>query len=284
MPPASPRRVLLVEKSVPHQHLVTEILAQDGYDVTVATSGNDALTRLADGYAPDVIFLAYDLDDMTGLQVFHIYQFGVSNPAPVFFITDNPSASVLAQLRDSGVTEVINKPVRSAEIIAAMVKTAEAQQKARTGLQVVATHHGDLPATAHTSATPDLRVVPMRYLDPDVIAELDAIGRRPEFLVELFGHAITDIERITPALGSAIECERWADIRKAAHALKGVAQQMGAIQLARIASLLIQLEGQVSASEWRRLRAELSSISAKTIEALLEEQAEATRKIRIKPG
>jgi len=249
-----PLRILVVDDNVTNLHLLREILEQDGHVVSIAESGQAALDLLATpDAAPDVIFLDYNLGDMDGVQVLQVYHFGVRDPAPVFFITADTSADTMARLRDTDACGIISKPVRLAEI-----------------REVLADTFPEGTAGAEVRATPGLRAVPILYLDADVLAEVAAISTRPAFLGEMIDHAVRDIERTTAGLIAALGDAQWDEVKKLAHALKGVAHQMGAFRLKNTAVSIMQTDIAGLEAVRTKLATELSDVSANSVVALRE--------------
>lgn len=245
-------RILVVDDNVTNLHLLREILEQDGHAVSIAASGQEALDLLATPeQAPDVIFLDYNLGDMDGIQVLQVYRFGVRDPAPVFFLTADTSADTTARLRDTDACGIIGKPVRLAEI-----------------REVLADTFPDGTPAAETRAAPGLRAVPILYLDAEVLAEVAAISKRPEFLGEMIDHAVLDIERSTAGLLDALGDAQWDEVKKLAHALKGVAHQMGAFRLKNTAISIMQTDIAGLEAMRTKLAMELSDVSANSIAAL----------------
>ncbi len=249
-----PLRILVVDDNVTNLHLLREILEQDRHVVTVAESGQSALDLLATpDLAPDVIFLDYNLGDMDGIQVLQVYHFGVRDPAPVFFLTADTSADTTARLRDTDACGIIGKPVRLAEIREVLAETFP---------------EGDAGASAKTS--PGLRAVPILYLDAEVLAEVASISKRPAFLGEMIDRAVRDIERNTTGLIAALGDEQWNEVKKLAHALKGVAHQMGAFRLKNTATSIMQTDIAGLEAVRTKLATELADVSANSVAALLE--------------
>ncbi len=254
----TPRRILVVDDNVTNLHLLREILEQDGHTVSVAESGQAALDLLGGaGPGPEIIFLDYNLGDMDGMQVLQVYHFGVSQPAPVFFLTADMSPDTVARLRGSAARGVLGKPVRLKEIREVLAKVfpdgnagegAQAAQKAASGL----------------------RAVPVVYVDIEVLAEVAAVSKRPEFLKEMLDRAILDIERTSAALQTALNGEQWDEVKKLAHALKGVAQQMGAFKLKNTATAIMQMDIASLEASRRKLSIELADVSANSAAALRE--------------
>jgi two-component system sensor histidine kinase RpfC len=245
-------RIMVVDDNVTNLHLMREILEQDGHAVSIADSGQTALDLLAmPEQAPDVIFLDYNLGDMDGIQVLQVYHFGVRDPAPVFFLTADTSADTTARLRDTDACGIIGKPVRLAEI-----------------REVLADTFPDGTPAAETRATPGLHAVPILYLDTEVLAEVAAISQRPAFLGEMIEHAVRDIERTTAGLIAALGDAQWDEVRKLAHALKGVAHQMGAFRLKNTAISIMQTDIAGLEAMRTKLAMELSDVSVNSIAAL----------------
>ena len=254
-----PLQILVVDDNVTNLHLLREILEQDGHVVSIAESGQAALDLLATpGLAPDVIFLDYNLGDMDGIQVLQVYRFGVRDPAPVFFITADTSADTMARLRDTDACGIIGKPVRLAEIREVLADTFP---------------EGTSAADARTAH--GLRAVPILYLDAEVLAEVAAISTRPAFLGEMIDHAVRDIERTTAGLLAALGDAQWDEVKKLAHALKGVAHQMGAFRLKNTAVSIMQTDIAGLEAVRTKLATELADVSANSIAALRDWRAAA---------
>ncbi len=249
-----PMQILVVDDNVTNLHLLREILEQDGHAVSIADSGQAALDLLATPeQAPDVIFLDYNLGDMDGIQVLQVYHFGVRDPAPVYFLTADTSADTMARLRDTDACGIIGKPVRLAEI-----------------REVLADTFPEGTSGADAKASPGLRAVPILYLDAEVLADVAAISKRSAFLGEMIDHAVRDIERTTAGLLDALGDAQWDEVKKLAHALKGVAHQMGAFRLKNTTISIMETDIAGLEAVRTKLAMELSDVSASSVAALRE--------------
>src|SRR5258708_4745502 len=63
------KRILVVEDDVTTQVFVRRVLVKAGHVVSVATNGNDALSRLKHGPRPHLILLDLIMEGMDGWQV-----------------------------------------------------------------------------------------------------------------------------------------------------------------------------------------------------------------------
>lgn len=254
----TPHRILVVDDNVTNLHLLREILEQDGHAVSIAESGQAALDLLGGpGPGPEIIFLDYNLGDMDGMQVLQVYHFGISQPAPVFFLTADMSPDTVARLRGSAARGIIGKPVRLKEIRDVLAK-------------VFVDGNAGESAQGGQKSQSALRAVPVVYVDVEVLAEVAAVSKRPEFLREILDRAILDIERTAAALQAALSGEQWDEVKKLAHALKGVAQQMGAFKLKNTAVAIMQMDIASLQASRRRLSTELADVSTNSAAALRE--------------
>ena len=106
---------------------------------------------------------------------------------------------------------------------------------------------GGTPAPAPIAG--DMPAPPLR---PQLLNELAGVSEDPAFMrgfvdecVRDAGRSLNEIER-TAAQGA------WEEAREAAHALKGVAENLGADALAAQASELMRAPDALLAREWRR--------------------------------
>jgi two-component system, response regulator, stage 0 sporulation protein F len=93
------KKILLVEDDRHLQFLIREELADDGYDVAVASNGREALTLLLDEGSdePDLIILDIRMPKMDGLDTFgHILKSRIDKPVIIHSAyasyRDNPIA------------------------------------------------------------------------------------------------------------------------------------------------------------------------------------------------
>ena len=63
------KRILCVDDEISIRQLFNEELTEAGYDVDTAGSGEEALSKLRGGPAPDLVLLDIRMEDMTGLDV-----------------------------------------------------------------------------------------------------------------------------------------------------------------------------------------------------------------------
>ena len=112
-------RVLVVERDSPEQLRLVRGLSDAGFDVHAATTGESAL-RQVHASAFDGMTLHLDLPDQRGLELLgRMRSLGSRREAPVLGVTaPSPGGDSVA----FAVANVLSKPIRTAEIVAAMAQ------------------------------------------------------------------------------------------------------------------------------------------------------------------
>lgn len=218
------KRILIADDNATNLILIKELLERDGHQITVASTGQEALDILS-LLNVDLIFLDYNMEDIDGFKVLQIYRFGKLNAAPAFFLTADTTTGTADKLRDCGAIGILHKPITSNGLRQAIAQVFEAE-----------------PITIQPGPTPaSLKPIPSQYIDHSVIADLQTLCPRPEFLTEVLENAVLDIERNCSALLTALDAENATQIHDSAHALKGVSDSIGAVRLSVLAKKLMKI-------------------------------------------
>ncbi len=67
----APKRILIVEDDFMIRETIAELLREEGYEITCAPNGLEALRLLADGAPPDLILLDLMMPIMNGWELRH---------------------------------------------------------------------------------------------------------------------------------------------------------------------------------------------------------------------
>jgi CheY-like chemotaxis protein len=106
--------VLVVEDEADLRAIVATVLVEEGYQVTLARDGAEAVERLRRD-RPDVILLDLRLPRLDGASVLAAYRAMPGPHAPVIAFSALPDAAEAAE--DLGVSDVLPKPFRVADLI-----------------------------------------------------------------------------------------------------------------------------------------------------------------------
>lgn len=264
---STPKQVLVAEDNETNLILLRELLEIDGHEVTTCASGTEALEILAEREF-DLILLDYNLGDMDGVRVLQTYQFGRSQTAPALFLTADTTqltAKRMSECIDG--TAVLYKPVSLAKLRNAMRAFDSAEHAAPESAEV----QQNKPESEARLARPALTGVAVTALDRDVIAELKTVSHRAEFFPNLLREAEHDMVRSVQHIVEALARRQHGVIRDAAHALKGVSGNVGAVRVHALASALMTASGDELDNGAERWSADVSEALRITIAALHRE-------------
>ena len=258
------KRILVVDDNTTILTLIREMLLRDRHEVLTARNGSEALEVLSSRDV-DVIFLDFNMGDMDGAKVLQLYRFGRLKTAPTFFLTADATAATAARLGSAGAAGVLHKPVTADDLrraIAQVCGDVSDQSPKPGGVPTLSA-----PTIAAPSPAP-LTTIPTQYIDHSVLDGLRSMSERPEFLIDVVGSALSDIERNVQALLQALNAQDSETARDRAHALKGVCASIGATRLETLASRLMRVTTEELIQSGSRLRTDVSETSRHSVAAL----------------
>ncbi|HEY3666039.1 MAG TPA: EAL domain-containing response regulator [Polyangiaceae bacterium] len=128
-------RVLLVDDDSAVRNALRRVLERRGYDVVTASSGVEALERLAAG-GFDVLISDVRMPGMTGLGLLRAVR-GYDLDLPVILVTGNPDLASAAEAVEHGAFHYLIKPVESERLGQVLERAATAGRMARVKREYV---------------------------------------------------------------------------------------------------------------------------------------------------
>jgi len=236
-------RVLVAEDNAINREVIERLLRYAGIEVSLAATGREALQLLRGREAaPDLIIMDVQMPDMDGLTATRALR-GEGRDLPVVAFTAGVFAAERELCKAAGMSDFIAKPIDVDELAAVLTRWLPARgaglaPQADEENPPAAAQDFDFPGIALDQALP-------RFLGRrDVLARardafLGQHGASPERLAQL--NAESD----------------WAQMARIAHALKGAAGNLGALELAARA---LELEQALQAQDRSRIAALIQSI------------------------
>ncbi len=263
---ADRQRLLIVDDNETNCYLLQELLQKEGHSVVTASSGEDALQILSNGEHFDLLLLDYNLGEMDGSVVLQTYRFGRRHPAPAYFLTADATGLTAEKLKNTGALGVLTKPVRAQELRQAIEFACGTTVP---GQDRPSPRPGFAEKMQTSSSEPThLRPVPIVFIDMAVINRLKQIGTRRAFFKELLERADADIAQCTAHILETLSEENLRGVRDAAHALKGVSMETGAMRLMNMALGLMRADDSYLIEQKLQISSDLLEASKKTREAL----------------
>jgi two-component system, OmpR family, alkaline phosphatase synthesis response regulator PhoP len=117
--PAAGKSILIVDPETETSSMLSSVLSQEGYCVTSASSGREALNHLQ--HFPDLIILNPQLPDMNGLDFLRtLKQKTELSDVPVFILSTKESEIDEIISLEVGADDYIAKPVQTLRLLARM--------------------------------------------------------------------------------------------------------------------------------------------------------------------
>ena len=163
LPQLGGMRALVVDDNRVNRIVVREIIAARGVDVAEANSGAQALGEVKSarhgGRPFDLIILDCRMPDMNGFEVVqHLRRAAASDDSVVLMLTSDDLNIQIPRVRELGLDAYIVKPVRRAELLAAIAAALARRNRIAAGsisaIPVAAVHGDAAPPPAVNQAAP----------------------------------------------------------------------------------------------------------------------------------
>ena len=247
-PRLPPLRILVVDDNAVNQQVVSGLLAADGHSVVTVEGGQAAIAAVGEAAPPfDVVLMDVQMPEMDGLTATRRIRAlpAPGNAVPVVALTAHASNSSRVACLAAGMNGFVSKPIRQFPLIREIAAVLGPPMD-RPAVEP--------PAVPANQPAADL-------LDAEQIAELSASLSAESWDVisrSFTASADAEIEHIHAAI--AVE----QSPARAAHTLKGLAWNTGALRLGNLAQLLES----ASPAEMPAIAAELAPLRRRTSEAL----------------
>ena len=133
--------ILVVDDEPDIRHLVSEILQDEGYKVTVAEDGEAARTAFARA-TPDLVLLDIWMPDVDGILLLKEWSAGSGLPCPVVVMSGHGSVETAVEATRLGAYDFVQKPISLAKLLAIV---SQALASRRTSTETVRRTSGAVP-------------------------------------------------------------------------------------------------------------------------------------------
>ncbi len=222
-------RVLLVEDNEINQQVAREMLLDAGFEVTTADHGELALAALAQAPAFDAVLMDMQMPVMDGLQATRairaLPQFA---ELPIIAMTANAMAQDRQRCLDAGMNDFVAKPIEPDQLWAALLRWV----KPRTGYTPAP------PRSAQTS--PEAAALGLSVPGLDTALGLRRCMGKVAFYRQMLAQFVREQALVPERIAQALQAGDWASAHRLTHTLKGVAGNLGATTVQRLADQLDQ--------------------------------------------
>ncbi len=256
--------ILIADDHAANRTVLQRLLEKAGHRVTSVDGGEAVLDAVA-AFDYDAVICDLHMPGVSGLDLLRqlrVMQAGSPNRTPVLILSADVTPESIQACQQAGARAFLSKPVATTRLLDALAEIATSGRLAA-------------PLIAVRDQEPR---IDGDIFDSSVLDELDALGMGEGFEREFIAQCLRDAEGCLAALTSAGEAKDWERQREQAHALKGVASNLGLVKLAAAGGEMMRLPDWQLGNEWRRRRDDLDGMLQQGRMALDARQRE--RKLR----
>jgi two-component system, sensor histidine kinase RpfC len=205
-------RILVADDQHANRVVLSRILEHAGHKVSVVSDGEKALDAFEE-IQFDLAVLDMHMPGVSGLDVIRQLRFmqaGQRIRTPVIVMSADATEHAMKNASAAGAETFMTKPIMVARFLDAVADISSRQNS-------VPKQQTAMPITSTNSA---------------VLEELSMMGLGDAFLLDFVEQCINDMLGCFANLVHAAEAEKWAEFRDAAHAMKGVSDNLGAMPVA----------------------------------------------------
>jgi CheY-like chemotaxis protein len=220
-------RVLVAEDNAVNRLLARKLLEKHGNSVTVVENGRQAIEAIA-RERPDLVLMDVQMPVMDGLEAIRIVRVSEQSSGlrlPIIALTAHAMKGDRERCLDAGADEYLTKPIRAAEMFAAIDRINNLASHTRSSAPV--DHTADISALSLPAVL-------------DLTEALNRIGDK-ETLEELARLFTSECPRLMREIRQSLAGADAPALERLAHSLQGSSSSLGAPGIARAAEELQKL-------------------------------------------
>jgi len=230
--------IIVADDHIANRMVLQRLLQKAGHRVVCVEGGEEVLNALSSSDY-DAVITDLHMPDVSGLDLLRqlrVMEAGSGRRTPVLILSADVTTESIQACEQAGARAFLSKPVSTTRLLDTLADIAANQRVATT---VVATSRNESAAANSDS-----------HFDPSVLDELGALGMGAGFEREFIAQCLLDAEKCLQQIEACAKRADWERTRDQAHALKGVASNLGLIKLAAISGELMRLPDWQLARDW----------------------------------
>ncbi|MFC6839224.1 ATP-binding protein [Xanthomonas theicola] len=235
-------RVLVADDHAANRMVLQRLLQKAGHRVVCLDGAEAVLDALAETDF-DAVIVDLHMPGMSGLDMLkqlRLMQAGRPR-IPVVVLSADVTPESIQRCEQAGAHTFLAKPVVASRLLDTLAD--------------IATDGRLRPSEAQTPP----RFAAEGVLDASVLDELAGLGMGDGFEREFISQCLNDAKGCLGGVQMAGEAENWERLREHAHAVKGVASNLGLVKTASLGGELMRMADWQMRSEWRQCLAALNA-------------------------
>ncbi|MGI8560524.1 MAG: response regulator, partial [Luteimonas sp.] len=253
-----PLQILVADDQPANRVVLQRLLERAGHRLIFAEDGESALDQI-EAYSPDMLIVDLHMPGLSGLDVLRqarVMQAGGAR-TPIVVLSADATVESLKEAERAGAYAYLTKPIVVARLLETITRIAANESMAPPASG---------PALGDTRETP---IGAKEQTGQHVLQELASMNFGREFLEGFVEQCVRDIGRTLPQLQKAAKDGDWDAMRDFAHAMRGVAENIGASQLVDRCRQIMKMSSSQLSLE--------STMLMRGLDSLVEESATGAR-------
>lgn len=237
-------RILVADDHEANRMVLQRLLEKAGHRVVCVNGAEQVLDLLSDADF-DAVIVDLHMPGMSGLDMLkqlRVMQASGLPYTPVMVLSADVTPDSIRRCQQAGAYAFLAKPVMAVKLLDTLAEIAANGRIAPAGGNVLV---HDAAQSADT------------VLDPGVLDELAALGMGDGFEKQFVAQCLSDARDCMSAINEAGEAGQWERLREHAHALRGVASNLGLVAVATGGGELMRMPDWQVQGEWRQRTARL---------------------------
>ncbi len=246
-------RVIVADDQQANRTMLQKLLERAGHKVMLAEDGEQALDLMAE-HAPDLMIVDLHMPELSGLDVIRqarVMQAGRADRTEIVVLSADALVETMEEATRAGAYDYLTKPVSVPTLLDTLARVAA----------------GRRAAIERNARAEDAPVVaqPVHAAGPagteGVLQELASMGLGEAFLREFVEQCLRDIGRNMLLMQQAAAQGDRAAMREQAHAMRGVAENIGAVPLVARCQEIMRLDDPALAQRASQLVRDLDTLT-----------------------
>ena len=230
-------QILVADDHAANRMVLQRLLQKAGHRVVAVEDGEAVLDAL-ETTDYDTVIIDLHMPGLNGIDLMdqlRVMEAGGNRRTPVVVLSADVTPESIRRCEQAGAKGFLAKPIVASRLLDMLAEI---------------TVEGQRPV-----APPAIRTEPTSFdglLDVSILDELSSLGMGETFEREFTAQCLQDATASIAALQKSGEGEDWGQVREHAHALKGVASNLGLVKLSAAGSELMRLADWQLSREWRQ--------------------------------
>ena len=247
-------RVVVADDQPANRIILQRLLEKAGHRTVFAENGEEVLDIIAHN-PPDLMIVDLHMPGLSGVDVIRqarVMQAGQASRTPIIVLSADATVESIKEAQRAGAYLYMTKPISLPKLLDTLsnIATEVSMQTASDATGCDTTQSVPAPKAVDSTAS--------------VLEELAGMGLGEEFLREFVEQCMRDISRCMGQLQSASKNADYDGMRESAHAMRGVAESIGAIRLVERCCLVMRVDNTQLAKQAAHLTRDLDVLVEQT--------------------